>query len=147
MQLLLSGSSGFLGSALLPRLRGAGHRVTRLVRRVPLAGEDATWWEPQLGRLEPSLFEGFDAVVHLAGEPLVGRRWTPAQKARIRESRVQGTRLLARTLAQASRPPRVLVCASAIGYYGHRGEDVLREDSAPGRGFLAQLCQEWEAAT
>jgi len=138
MQVLVSGSSGLVGSALVTALEGAGHSVVRLVRRTPAANEI---------QLDPARApEGFDAVVHLAGESIAGR-WTAAKKARIRDSRVQGTSTLATALARTGRPPKVMVCASAIGIYGDRGDEVLREESAPGSDFLADVGQQWEAAT
>lgn len=142
MQVLVSGSSGLVGSALVAALEGAGHSVLRLVRRPPAANEI---------RLDPAkdpllATEGFDAVVHLAGESIAGR-WTTEKKARIRDSRVQGTSALATAFARTGRPPKVMVCASAIGIYGDRGDEVLREESAPGSDFLAEVSQQWEVAT
>jgi len=104
-------------------------------------------WDPESGALDSSALAGVDAVVHLAGESVAGGRWTEAKKRRIRSSRVDGTRGLAASLARLERPPRVLVSASAVGYYGDRGAELLREGSAPGTGFLAEVCQEWETAT
>ena len=151
MKILVSGSSGLIGSALLPLLSAGGHSVTRLVRpgsRVsPGSAAGEVGWDPAPGRLEPRALEGFDAVVHLAGDSIAGGRWTPERKARIRDSRVQGTRLLAQALAERSHPPQVLLSASAIGYYGDRGDVLLTEDSLPGSGFLADVCRDWEAAT
>jgi hypothetical protein len=118
--------------------------VARLVRALPTAGGDIPW-DPAAGRLDPARLEGLDAVVHLAGENIAGR-WTAAKKARIRSSRVEGTRLLAEALAGLKRPPKTLLCASAIGYYGDRGAELLREESPAGTGFLAEVCREWEAA-
>jgi hypothetical protein len=143
MKILVTGSTGFIGSALLAALAAGGHQVTRLVRRPAAAGE--VRWDPAAGTIDAGGLEGHDAVVHLAGENIAGR-WTPAKKQRIRLSRVHGTRLLAETLAKLSRRPRALLCASAVGYYGHRGQELLREDSPPGKGFLAETCVEWEAA-
>jgi len=136
-----------IGSALLPALSAAGHTVARLVRpgRPPAAGDVA--WDPSAGRIDAALLGGFDAVVHLAGESIAGGRWTSKRKQRIRESRTRSTRLLAESLAGLKRPPRVLVAASAIGFYGDRGDEVLTEDSAAGSGFLADVCKAWEAAT
>ena len=146
LHVLVSGASGLIGSALVPFLTTGGHRVTRLVRSPP-AGEGAVFWDPAARRLDPAALEGADAVVHLAGEPIARGRWTDAKKARIRDSRIQGTELLAEALARLDRPPRVLVSASAVGYYGDRGAELLRETSPPGTGFLAGVCRDWEAAT
>ena len=147
MRILVSGSHGLVGSALMPCLTAAGHRVTRLVRSKPRPGEAEIYWDPAGGKIDASSLEGFDAVVHLAGDSIASGRWTAEKKARIRESRVPATRLLAGSLAGLARPPRVLVSASAVGYYGNRGEEVLTERSAPGSDFLAAVCGEWEAAT
>lgn len=147
MNVLLTGSHGMIGSALSPALAAKGHRIVRLIRVPSSPSLDDAVWDPASGHVvDSSRLEGMDAVVHLAGESIAAGRWTPARKARIRESRVLGTRLLAETLVRLSRPPRVLLCASATGYYGNRGEEVLREESPPGTGFLANLCREWEAA-
>jgi uncharacterized protein (TIGR01777 family) len=146
MRVLVTGSTGLIGSALVPFLRAAGHDVIRLAR-VPLRAEEkVVLWDPEAGKIEPSELEGIEAVVHLAGENIAGR-WTAEKKARIRDSRVRGTRLLCEALARLERPPAVLVSASAIGYYGDRGTEILREESPPGRGFLAEVAAQWEAAT
>jgi len=144
MNLLVTGSTGLIGSALVPYLVEKEHSVTRMVRAVPRANEIR--WDPVSGALDAADVEGFDAVVHLAGENIAGGRWTAEVKRRIRDSRVQGTRLLATLLARLHQPPKAFICASAIGYYGDRGQEVLREDSPPGRGFLADVCREWEEA-
>ncbi len=143
MNVLVSGSTGLIGSALVPALTNEGHRVVRLTR----SGDDgdAVRWDPSAGVIDAARLEGIDAVVHLAGETLMGR-WTPAKKARIRDSRVRGTRLLAEALAGLPRPPGVMVSTSATGYYGDRGNELLREESAPGTNFIARVCQEWETA-
>jgi len=141
-KVLVSGSSGLIGAALIPVLTASGYTVTRLVRGG--AGQDRVRWDPAKP-LTPASVSGFDAVVHLAGESIVGR-WTEAKKAAIRDSRLSGTRNLVEALAGAAQRPRVLVCASAIGYYGDRGEEVLREESASGTGFLADVCRRWESA-
>jgi uncharacterized protein (TIGR01777 family) len=143
MRILVSGASGLVGSALVQALEDGNDAVVRLLRHNPAANEMR--WEP-VGGLEASALEGFDAVVHLAGESIAGR-WTAAKKARIRDSRVLGTTALATALARTGRPPKVMVCASAIGIYGDRGDEVLREESAPGSDFLAEVAKQWEAAT
>ncbi|HKB06962.1 MAG TPA: TIGR01777 family oxidoreductase [Candidatus Polarisedimenticolia bacterium] len=146
MRILVSGSTGLVGSALVPRLAAGGHTVVRLVRAKAIPGENGIAWNPATGILEAPALEGFDAVIHLAGESIASGRWTHAKKARIRDSRVVGTALLADRIAGLSRPPGVLLCASAIGFYGHRGDETLREDSAPGKDFLGRVCRDWEAA-
>jgi hypothetical protein len=146
LRVVVSGASGLVGSALVPALRAAGHRVDGLSRRPPRAGTTDIQWDPAQRRLDPRALERVDAVVHLAGESIAALRWTTSVKERIRRSRVDGTRLLAGTLAGLERPPRVLISASAVGYYGNRGETPLTEKSAPGSGFLADVCREWEAA-
>jgi hypothetical protein len=146
MRILLSGSTGLVGSALVPFLTTGGHEVVRLVRAQSKSGETGITWDPASGQLDAAALEGFDAVVHLAGEGIAAARWTAQQKARIRDSRVQGTRLLAERLAGLKSPPRVFVSASAVGYYGDRGDEVLTEESPRGTGFLADVCRDWEAA-
>ncbi len=143
-RILVSGVSGPIGAALLPSLKSRGYEVTRLVRGTP-AGSDQIAWNPGQP-IAPEKVSGFDAVIHLAGESIVGR-WTKAKKIKIRESRVAGTTNLAAALAQADPKPRVFVCSSAIGYYGDRGNEVLHETSKSGVGFLPDVCREWEAAT
>jgi uncharacterized protein (TIGR01777 family) len=143
-KILVSGSSGLIGAALIPALKSSGYEITCLVRGTA-SSRDQIQWDPAQP-LVPESVSGFDAVVHLAGESIVGR-WTEAKKRRIRESRVKGTLRLAEALAQAPQRPRVLISASAIGYYGDRGEETLREDSASGSGFLPEVCREWEDAT
>lgn len=146
MRILVTGSTGLVGSALVPFLSASGHAVIRLVRSEVPPGGAAARWDPEAGTLDPAALEGLDAVVHLAGEDIAGGSWTAAKKARIRGSRVEGTALLARTLASLDRPPAALACASAIGYYGDRGDETLTEESSPGSGFLASVCRDWEAA-
>jgi len=143
-KILVSGSSGLIGAALLPALRTSGYEITRLVRGTA-SGNERIAWDPARP-LAPESVSGFDTVVHLAGESIVGR-WTEAKKRRILQSRVQGTRNLAEALAAVPQRPRLLISASAIGYYGDRGNEVLNEESAPGAGFLPDVCREWEAAT
>ncbi len=146
MNILISGSSGLIGSAFGSYLLGNRHRVMRLVRRAP-QGANEIRWDPASGTLDIRALEGLDAVVHLAGESIASGRWTSERKRRIRDSRIQGTRLLARSLSSLSDPPKVFVSVSAIGYYGDRGEEQLVEESEAGRGFLPELCRDWEAAT
>ncbi len=151
MNVLVSGSTGLIGEALVSELGRGGHRVVRLTRSSRGGGDGTVRWDPAAGEIEAERLTGVDAAVHLAGESIAGEnpvtgRWTPKRKARIRESRRKGTRLLAETLAGLPTPPRVMVSASAIGYYGDRGDEVLREESPPGDGFLAEVCQEWEGA-
>jgi uncharacterized protein len=143
-RILVSGVSGPIGTALLPSFDARGYEVVRLVRGTA-SGEKQIAWDPEKP-LSPNAVSGFDAVVHLAGESIMGR-WTEAKKKSIRDSRVNGTRNLAQALAQARLKPAVFVCGSAIGYYGSRGDEVLKETSAPGAGFLPDVCRDWEAAT
>lgn len=163
MRILVSGSHGLVGSALTAALGRAGHVVIPLVRRpaseprtggpsgddAQASGESEVAWNIAAGSLDRNALARVrpDAVVHLAGENLGARRWTEVQKAKIRDSRTHGTRLLASALAELNPPPRVMVSASAIGWYGDRGEETLDESSSPGTGFLAEVCQTWEGAT
>src|ERR1700691_461517 len=143
-RILVSGTSGLIGTALLPSLRTNGRSVVRLARG-PAKNDEQISWDPSKP-LNPALVSGFDAVIHLAGESIVGR-WTAAKKLKIHDSRVNGTLTLSHALANAEEKPRVFICGSAIGYYGDRSDELLREESAPGTGFLAEVCQEWEEAT
>jgi uncharacterized protein (TIGR01777 family) len=145
MRVLVSGSSGLIGSALVPRLRSEGHEVVRLVRRATTAADEVRW-DPAAGTLDRGALGTIDGIVHLAGEGIGEKRWSPEQKRRILDSRVQGTRLLAETAAALDPAPSVFVCGSAIGYYGLRGDEVLTEQSGPGTGFLADVVEQWEAA-
>jgi len=148
MKILMTGSTGLVGTALVSLLEKEGHRVSPLVRGKPRAGTSEIEWHPDQNSVtNRDALEGHDAAIHLAGESIADGRWTPEKKRRVRDSRVKGTGLLAATLSQLERPPRVLASASAIGYYGNRGDEVLDEASAPGNGFLADVCREWEAAT
>ena len=144
MKVLISGATGMIGSALTRELESKGHQTTRLTRSPGSA--DDVGWDPSAGEIDASRLEGVDAVVHLAGESIAEGRWTAERKRRILESRRQGTGLLARTIANLSEPPGVMVGASAVGYYGDRGNELLREDSGPGNNFLAEVCQVWEKA-
>jgi uncharacterized protein (TIGR01777 family) len=142
----ISGASGLLGSALAASLQADGHQVLRFVRG-GITKDDKIGWDPDAGRIDAPALEGIDAVVHLAGEGIGERRWTPDQKRRIRESRTTGTAVLAAAVASREHRPRVLVSASAVGYYGDRGDELLNEDSSPGAGFLAEVCKAWEDET
>ena len=146
MKVLISGSSGLVGKALAKSLTNDGHEVLRLVRRKPATAAEIEW-HPNQGGLDAERLQGIDAVVHLAGESIASGRWTDEKKRAIRESRVKGTSLLAESLAQASTPPSVFISASAIGYYGNRGDELLTETSRHGDAFLAGVCIEWENAT
>lgn len=147
MHILVTGSTGLIGSALIPALTSEGHRVSCLVRSKSKLGNRDTYWDPAAGELYSPGLEGLDAVIHLAGESIAGGRWTVARKARIRDSRIQGTRLLSETLAHLAHPPKVFISTSAVGYYGDRADEVLTEQSPPGSNFLAGICHEWESAT
>lgn len=144
MRILISGITGLIGSFLAQSLRSDGHTVLGLSRSAH-GRDDLIEWSPAHGQLDPLLVDGFDAVVHLAGESIAGR-WNDEKKQRIRRSRIDGTALLATTLAKVERKPQVLISASAVGYYGDRGEERLTEDAKPGNGFLAEVAMEWEQA-
>ena len=146
MRILVSGSHGLVGKALISSLMSEGHEIIRLVRGKP-SGATEIEWHPNQEKLDAGSLEGLDAVVHLAGESIASGRWTDDKKRAIRESRIKGTALLSDALARLSRPPSVFVSASAIGYYGNRGDELLTEKSAPGDDFLANVCVEWENAT
>lgn len=145
LRIAISGAGGLVGSDLVPFLTTAGHSVERLVRHRPVAGDEIAW-NPATGEIDSARLEGLDAVVHLAGSSFL-RPWTRAHKRRMRDSRIDGTRLLSETLARLRRPPRVFVSASGANYYGDRGDRMLDESNGPGDGFLASLCVAWEAAT
>jgi len=151
MKVIVTGSTGLIGSALVRSLLADGNSVTRLVRgeaqTFSAPGTKAVRWEPDSGIVDAKELEGHAAAVHLAGESIADGRWTDEKKRSIVESRVKGTRLLAETLAGLNEKPKVLVSASAIGFYGDRGEELLREESASGEDFLSEVCREWEKAT
>ena len=141
----MTGASGFVGTALVKHLTANGHEPLPLGRTRSSA--NGIVWNPDTGEIEAERLASIDAVIHLAGESIASGRWTAAKKQRLINSRLKGTHLIAETISKMSRPPSVLVSASAVGYYGDRGDEILREESAPGRGFLADLCVQWEAAT
>src|ERR1051325_10001549 len=145
MRILITGSNGLIGSALMAAFRASGDEAEPLLRR-PSPDGSSPFWLPEKDEIELGPGASFDAVIHLAGET-VAQRWTASAKKRIRDSRVHGTELLCKALANLSRPPRTLLCASAIGFYGNRRDEILDEDSPPGSGFLAEVCRAWEAAT
>ena len=144
MRILVAGASGLVGSALVPLLKANGAEVVRLVRSSPRAGEIE--WHPDRGLIDTAALEGFDAIVNLAGDGIANGRWTTEKKRRILDSRVNGTRLLSEALAGLSHRPSTFINASAIGFYGNRGAELVDEESGPGEGFLAKVCREWESA-
>lgn len=146
MRIVVTGASGLVGSALVPALEAEGHEVVRMVRGKPVDGAREIGWDPLKGIEDTGSLESADAVVHLAGENIAEGRWTAEKKARILESRVRGTRVLSEALARLNRAPKSLLCASAIGFYGDRGLEVLTEESTPGEGFLPEVCRQWESA-
>jgi hypothetical protein len=147
MKILVTGSSGLIGSALVTELTGAGHYVVRLVRSAPNRDRGDVLWDPVSGKVERSKLEGMDAVVHLAGENIARRRWTKARKTKLVNSRVQATEFLAQTMAGLKSRPKVFISASAVGYYGHRPTQIMKEEMSAGTTFLSEICQEWERAT
>jgi uncharacterized protein (TIGR01777 family) len=142
----VTGASGLIGSVLGPFLTTGGHRLTRLVRDQTHVGDGVGHWDPRTGALT-GVAGALDAVVHLAGAGIADKRWSVARKVEIRDSRVGPTRKLSEALGRMTSKPKVLICASAIGYYGDRGANTVDESSDPGEGFLAEVCREWEAAT
>ena len=148
MKVIIGGSTGLVGNSLTAFLSTGGHEVVRLVRPSTTAANGATVsWRPDRGEIEEGALRGADAVIHLGGVNLADRRWTPEIKRLILDSRVDSTRLLAETMAKANPRPRTFVCASAVGFYGDRGDEPLTEDSPAGSGFLAHVCRAWEDAT
>ncbi|NLP11282.1 TIGR01777 family protein [bacterium] len=145
MKLVLSGASGLVGNGLKRHLAQQGQEIYTLVRRAALNSQNEIYWNPDEDQIDGSALEGMDGVIHLAGENLSGY-WTAAKKARILSSRKNGTALLSRCLANLKRPPKVFISASAVGYYGDRGDAALDESAGPGKGFLANVCVEWENA-
>jgi uncharacterized protein len=145
-RIAITGATGLIGGALRSSLEGDGHTVHAISRDPSGAGSDGIVWDPDRGMLDAAALEGVDAVVHLAGEPIGARRWTTETKRRIRWSRERGTRLIAETVAGLDERPEVLVSASAVGYYGDRGDEILTEEAEPGDDFVAGVCVAWEAA-
>ena len=146
MRVAVTGATGLVGTALTELLKNEGWNVSRIVRQNKSQAADVLW-NPESGVIDIGGLENHDAVIHLAGENIASGRWTPARKERIRDSRVKGTQLLAQTLAKLKTPPKVLVSASAIGYYGDRSAEIMTEQSPAGVGFLPEVCQAWERAT
>ncbi|MCB9831358.1 MAG: TIGR01777 family protein [Planctomycetes bacterium] len=146
MKIAITGASGFVGEALCGHLAAAGHQVLRFVRRRPTPGIEEAHWNAETGKINANALASCDAVVHLAGANVAEKRWSAARKEELCSSRVAASRFLAETLAGLETGPRVLVAASAIGFYGDRGDEVLTEESTLGEGFLAELCRDWEAA-
>jgi len=148
LNVLISGAGGVVGSVMIPFLTTGGHRVVRLVRRNPLAEKEteSVFWNPASGELDPNAIQGIDTVIHLAGENIGEGKWTKEKKRRIIESRTKGTALIAKTIAELNPPPKVMICASAVGYYGHRKDWIMTEKEGPGNDFISQVCYEWEKA-
>jgi len=146
MRIVVSGASGLIGTSLVEALRLDGHEVVRLVRRPP-SGPDQVQWDPSAGRLDPAAVSGADAIVHLSGAGVGDRPWTSRYKATIIDSRVDTTTTIATAAARAETPPRILISASAVGWYGDTGDRVVREGEPAGRGFLPDVCRAWEAST
>ena len=147
MDVVISGGTGLIGTALARSLEADGHRVARLIRpQSKAAAGDTVAWDPGAGTIDDAAFEGIDAVVNLSGAGIGDKKWTPARKQEVLDSRLRATGLLARTVAGLADPPPVFVSGSAVGYYGSRGDELLTEDSAPGDDFLARLCVQWEDA-
>ena len=146
LKVLITGSSGLIGSALVPLLTAGGHTVRKLVRSRGEAGKDALFWNPAAGETDSSGLESLDVVIHLAGESVAIGRWTSTKMERIRASRIDSTRLLIETFSVLDQPPRSFICASATGFYGDRGDEILDEGSEPGSGFMSEVCREWEQA-
>lgn len=145
MKILISGASGLVGTHLIPTLKAKGHEIFRLVRKTPKASDEIRWdSEKGFSDEERAKLENFDAVVHLAGDNVASENWSEEKKRKIRDSRVVGTRVLVDALKTLEKPPRILVSASAIGFYGNREDEILTEDSAKGSGFFPEVCSEWE---
>jgi len=145
MKIAITGSSGLIGRALCKRLALENHQVLRLVRSKS-SEENCLFWDPRAGILEKDELEGIDALIHLAGHNIVSKRWSEKEKERIYASRVQGTTLLKDTILELKTPPKSVLCASAIGYYSDRGEEIITEETEAGDDFLANVCRDWEKA-
>lgn len=145
MKVLISGASGMIGRALQEELKNSDHQVVCLVRDKSKASDEAIYWDPKIGQIDPSSLEGFDAVINLAGES-IAEKWTEERKKEILESRVDATKTLATALASLNEPPKVFINSSAIGYYGNRGDEICTEKTPNGSGFLADVCRQWEQA-
>lgn len=146
MKVLISGASGLIGKPLQDALKIAGYKVVCLVRSSRPVSSDAVVWDPTKGRIDAASLENFDAVIHLAGENIAAGRWTEERKKRILSSRVESTKTLVNSLFRLTHPPKMFICASAIGYYGNRFDEVCTEKSSSGSGFLAEVCRQWEGA-
>ena len=146
-KVLISGASGLIGSALAKNLRNKGFQVSRLVRAKPTSGKSEIFWDPIARKLELSPLEGFTTIIHLAGKNIVSGRWNQRLREEIRNSRIKSTKLLCESLVQLSYPPKLIISASAIGYYGTEGNKEFDEGCKPGTGFLADICVNWEAET
>ena len=145
--IIIGGASGLVGTALIKHFKDQGCRVTPMVRRASDPGADEIHWQPDTGEIDAAKLEQSDAVIHLGGVNIAGGRWTTDFKKKLLDSRVISTKLLAETLAKLRHPPRTFITASATGYFGNRGDEILTEDSPPGNGFLPDLCRQWESAT
>jgi len=146
MTILVSGASGLVGQCVVAHATRAGHDVVKLVRSREKASANGIYWDPAKGEIDRDQLEGIDCVVHLAGESIAANRWSTAVKKRIRDSRVDGTALLAEALISMKQPPKTCIMASAVGYYGDRGNEILHDDAPAGDGYLAEVCRDWEAA-
>lgn len=146
MNIAITGSSGLIGSNLIPFLKTKGHSVVKILRSYPQDDKTDINWLPETGDWSTAYGNGLDGIVHLAGENIAAGRWTKEKKNRILKSRVYGTKALCETVSNLAKPPKALVCASAVGFYGDRRDEILNEESSNGSGFLSEVCQEWENA-